>query len=116
MSYCRWGYSDVYMFRSVTGGITCCACFLNKKNEGALFPPDTHLKTYDEAIAHLEKHRDAGHSVPASAFEEIRRDQEDGISLDPSVCSKCSKPFDGPALVNLNDGTALCHNCQNLED
>ena len=32
----------------------------------------------DEMIAHLAKHRKAGHRVPESAFESLRRDRDAG--------------------------------------
>jgi hypothetical protein len=33
MSYCRFGESDIYLFRSVTGGIECCCCSLSATNK-----------------------------------------------------------------------------------
>lgn len=48
------------------------------------------FKTYEEAIAHLEKHVAAGHDVPARAFEGLKRDMEEGYPLEPCLC-ECGK-------------------------
>lgn len=77
MSYCRfWDTSDIYLYRSVGGGIECCAC---------LFRPDggsERMPFFDEAIAHVQKHIDAGHRVEAHVIPALRRDINNGVSLE----------------------------------
>ena len=76
MSYARFSSdSDVYVYASTAGGIECCRC---------RFIADTHdtprndavMVDEDEMIAHLEKHRKAGHRVPDDAFEQLRADRD----------------------------------------
>lgn len=67
MSYARWGVegSDVYVYADVAGGVTCqCG--------------SGYQMSADVAIVHLQLHVDGGASVPASVFEEIRRDEAAG--------------------------------------
>lgn len=113
MSYCRFVESDVYMYPSCNGGITCCSCLLSKKvitifttgsdedsflkgiepckNCGGkgcdecMIHDDIHFDTYQEAINHLHEHVKAGHQVPDRAFEGLKRDMEEGISLEPVI-------------------------------
>lgn len=66
MSYARFGPgSDVYVYRSIRGGFECCGCSLD----------DYH--TSEDArgmLAHLRRHRAAGHMVPRSAIERLTRE------------------------------------------
>lgn len=64
MSYCRFFYSDVYLYHCVTNEIVCDGCRLG----GGL----KSFATRSAAIAHLEEHRRAGHDVPEEAFERLR--------------------------------------------
>lgn len=69
MSYCRWsGDSSVYVFCAVQGHLECCGCILNDKWE--------HYST-DDMLAHLEKHREAGHSVPDYAIERLKEERDE---------------------------------------
>lgn len=66
MSYCRFSNeSDVYVFPATYGGITCCACSL--AYEGLI----VNYKTPIEMLAHLARHYEAGHIVPASAINRL---------------------------------------------
>jgi hypothetical protein len=62
MSYARFGTdgSDVYVF-GASNGLECCGCLLGRDTA-----PWTYYGglTTDEMIAHLQLHRDAGHTVP----------------------------------------------------
>ncbi len=91
MSYCRFSdktykpypkeipgliipKSDVYVFEDVYGGIRCCGCRLD--NEA------TRFDTYSEMIAHLEKHIEAGHTVPdhvIPALKEVIAERGDEV-------------------------------------
>ncbi len=65
MAVCRFdANSDVYVYYDVNGGICCCGCQLNDR-EIVL------LKDEQEMIAHLERHRQAGHRVPDEALQEL---------------------------------------------
>ena len=118
MSYCRFSEGDVYMYASVNGGIECCACSLAPKvktifttgyknhpifkkdiepctcgGEGCgkcMMPGNLTFNNYQEALDHLQKHRDRGDDVPDHAFEGLKRDMEDGEPLEPLYCA-CGK-------------------------
>lgn len=132
MSYCRFSEGDVYMYHHVGGHIECCACSLADlvagsskffdKLSGADKKPDykgpttfkmhgsTKLATYQEALDHLQKHRDAGHSVPEYAFEALRKDVESGGKPEASVCDRCGGPV-AMGVVNFEAGESLCEKC-----
>jgi len=78
MSYCRfWSTSDIYLYRSVGGGIECCGCLFRDESRDC-----TNLSTFDEAIAHVQEHIDAGHRVEAHVIPMLRRDMNNGVSLE----------------------------------
>lgn len=66
MSYCRfaWDGSDVYIFESERG-IECCGC---------RFKDDFVTDEPEAMIAHLARHRRAGHYVPRHAIESLWAD------------------------------------------
>ena len=68
MSFERFSSSDVYMFPHVGGGIECCACFLSLEDE-----PFPNFKTPREALAHLDRHLEAGYNI-GRAKESILED------------------------------------------
>lgn len=70
MSYCRFGWdgSDVYVYDDTSGGTTCCACLLSHSR--------INLATHADMIAHLERHREAGHEVPQYAIDDLRESQD----------------------------------------
>jgi len=78
MSYARCAPdSDVYVYASTRGGIECERCRLIQSANALANGPRNNavMVDEDEMIAHLEKHRNAGHKVPESAFTALRRDR-----------------------------------------
>jgi hypothetical protein len=76
VSYARFASdSDVYVYASTAGGIECCRCRLIADGHE---PPrnDAVMVDEDEMIAHLEKHRRAGHRVPDYAFDQLKADRD----------------------------------------
>lgn len=73
MAYCRIGEqgSDVYLWRG--DRLYCSGCLLNYGGE-------TVISNRLSALKHLERHRDAGHTVPEAAFSRLRGEinAEDG--------------------------------------
>ena len=69
MSYCRWSEGNVYMFPS--GNSIICMCCSLMLGDG-FDREDVILNTVQEALEHLQQHRDAGHDVPDCAFERLR--------------------------------------------
>lgn len=69
MSFVRWGVagSDVYLFHHVDGFLCCYMCDLASKE-------DAEIHSWDQAKAHLEMHRAAGHCVPHFVDAEIERE------------------------------------------
>lgn len=67
MSYARWGEdgSNVYVFG--TGDeIVCMQCTLDPDPGGSF-----STRQPGEMLAHLKRHREAGHIVPERAFERL---------------------------------------------
>jgi hypothetical protein len=132
MSYCRFSEGDVYMYHHVGGFVECCSCSLADLVDGstAFFDqlsgadkkPDyegpttfkmhgnTNLSSYREALEHLQKHRDAGHSVPEDAFDRLREDIESGGSPEASICDRCGGPV-SLGCADFKSGEFLCENC-----
>lgn len=99
MSYARFGWegSDVYLIGTVYPGgvhvIECCGCFFTPlTSERPADVTDSSPKwmrdfklwykgpfpaftTNEDMLAHLDKHRAAGHTVPESAYEAIRENE-----------------------------------------
>ena len=70
MSYCRFGAdSDVYVFEA-SWGFCCCACILGERGH------EPNLPTPADAIAHLDRHVEAGHLVPQYAFDALAAEVE----------------------------------------
>jgi len=69
MSYCRWSEGDVYMYEAERGIVCMCCSLEPSDNFGRV---DVTLDTPQEALEHLEQHRDAGHVVPDCAFDQLR--------------------------------------------
>ena len=67
MAYARFSYCDVYVFLSVSGHLECCMCRLG---------PDLLAPNTSEMLAHLQRHREAGHDVPEEVLEELRDKEE----------------------------------------
>lgn len=93
MSYARFSEGDVYVFAS-SEGIECCGCWLVKRHWedrpdhplGSVLVADTpgerDLVTRDSSVmvAHLLRHRAAGHEVPQDAIDRLS-DPEDAAQL-----------------------------------
>lgn len=60
--------SDVYLYRSVYGGVECCGCLLAEDVISQTF------NTADELMVHLGEHVKAGHHVPAWDFHAMAKD------------------------------------------
>lgn len=81
MSFERFSSSDVYIFEHVGGFIQCCGCWLDggnfglsvEENEDSWF---VDLKTPREALAHLDRHEEAGHDI-GGARRRIEKEYED---------------------------------------
>lgn len=69
MSYARWGEDGSHVYVFGTGeALVCMSCTL-------ALPAGSFSTAYPaEMIAHLEKHRAAGHVVPERAFERLRNE------------------------------------------
>ena len=82
MSYCRFSDGDVYMYPTING-IECCVCKLTKKKHyeknGIKIKMHSNVlfDTNAQAIAHLEEHIKAGHSVPKYAIERLQEELGD---------------------------------------
>lgn len=66
MSYARFGCdgSDVYVYASGDGVVTCCGCSLGDSWNFAL----------REMVAHLREHEARGDHVPKYVFERLERE------------------------------------------
>lgn len=70
MAYCRYGdNSDIYFHESSAGGFECMRCSFAAGENKKLFG-------FDEAIAHLKAHREAGDLVPEKALTELFSDRD----------------------------------------
>lgn len=77
MSFERFASSDVYIFEHVGGYIQCCGCWLS--GLGISIEDDDYflnLKTPREALAHLDRHEEAGHDI-GGARRRIEKEYED---------------------------------------
>jgi hypothetical protein len=79
MSYARFGWdgSDVYVFLNVGGYFSCCACALNRGDNGAPFPASEEFGSTAAMLDHLEAHRAAGDTVPDDTLERLRDEASD---------------------------------------
>jgi hypothetical protein len=69
MAYARFSRSsDVYVYEEA-GSVVCLRCQLGHALE-------TRTPTRSAMIRHLEAHLNAGHKVPAGAFDELRSEME----------------------------------------
>jgi hypothetical protein len=71
VSYCRFLEADAYIFEHVGGFWQCCDCALSTEEWGS-----ADFNTREELLAHIDKHRQAGHYIPDNVdkrlHEEIR--------------------------------------------
>lgn len=82
MSYCRFSEGDVYMLAIVDDErLWCYACSLASMVPtvgGSEIHDNIPFNTPEDALAHLETHRDKGHIVPEHAFIRLRREIKSG--------------------------------------
>ena len=71
MSFERFSSSDVYIFEHVGGWIECCGCLFSDWDS----EPFPRLKTPREALAHLDRHEEAGHDI-GGARRRIEKEYE----------------------------------------
>lgn len=106
MSYSRFGAegSDVYVFTAVDRGLECCGCILQERKW--VDDPDypilrgyfkavgerihTSGMTTDEMLAHLDRHRAAGHHIPGSLIEGLEEDRDENDEYRREVLARDS--------------------------
>lgn len=69
MSFARFSEGDLYVYLNTEGLFECCGCGL--QDGGCFF-----CRTAAEMIAHVKKHRRAGHDVPDRCLYQLGRDAE----------------------------------------
>lgn len=84
MAFAKWGWenSDVYLFGGVIHPppddvhvIVCCGCLLAREDpDDWLMSESLDFETKEAVLAHLARHRNAGHTVPQSAVDRITED------------------------------------------
>ena len=74
MSFERFSSSDVYIFEHVGGFIECCGCWLSGSEDEDSWL--LKLNTPREALAHLDRHEEAGHDI-GGARRRIEKEYED---------------------------------------
>jgi hypothetical protein len=77
MSYCRfaWGGSDVYVYDSVGGFLTCCGCkLLDGGFDVGYDGEEPDREALLAMVYHLRWHRANGHVVPLHAPAELSRE------------------------------------------
>ena len=90
MSYCRKGESsDIYLYGDIScNAVVCMWCCLKDKEhivgevnnevyKGEIIAQNVILRTYTDAIKHVEEHRHAGDRVPyRRVLEHLKEDME----------------------------------------
>ncbi len=99
MSYCRkFNGSDIYLYGDIShNGIVCMWCCLKDKSHivgevidvifrGEVIAQNVILRTYGDAIKHMEEHRHAGDAAPyRRAIERLKEEQaKEGDLIDYS--------------------------------
>ncbi len=99
MSYCRkFDGSDIYLYGDMHyNGICCMWCCLKDKThiegeikdeifKGEVIAQNVILKTYSDAISHMEEHRHTGDRAPYKrVIEKLKKDQaKEGDVIDYS--------------------------------
>lgn len=71
--------SDVYIYESVKGYVSCCMCMLTEHADGTtpddprLIGDDLPFHSAESLLTHVAEHRAAGHCVPEYVDNEVRR-------------------------------------------
>ena len=80
MSFERFSSSDVYIYEHVGGFIECYGCLFSDWDDSEPFP---QLKTPREALAHLDRHEEAGHDI-GKARKRIKKEYRNlDIEIEP---------------------------------
>lgn len=85
MSFERFSTSDIYIFESVEGCIECCGCWfgdwgISIEGKYEAFP---QFKTPREALAHLDRHENAGHDIGNARNRMIKSYPDLDIEIQP---------------------------------
>lgn len=92
MSYARFGSdSDVYVFASIDGYVSCCGCILGDRGD---------FHSPEEIVAHLREHVAAGHKVREELLDPDLYGPEDFMPM-------CTTPMCGQ--VDGHDGEHSPH-------
>lgn len=77
MAYSRFGFSDIYIYPSIYGTVTCSGCFLYE----AILDFDND----QDLIAHINEHIQAGHNLPDNLLQEILQDDDRYSDIPPPL-------------------------------
>ena len=114
MAYARFIDSDVYVFASAYGPLECCGCSLGGEWD---------FWTTAEMLAHLDKHRAAGPSVPDDCIEALKAEAAENdkraADIQAGMCFSCDGtgecrdfiPHDPKAHCAICNGTKRCSQC-----
>jgi hypothetical protein len=69
MSYARFWDSDVYIYASTNGGLTCCMCHFGDMMESFFYADSTQ-----EMVDHLKAHERVGDRLPPTIYDDLWRD------------------------------------------
>jgi hypothetical protein len=101
MSYARFSHADVYVYQDCGGYLCCCGCWLNRPEGKDGFGRSQYFSTTAEMLAHLEKHKAAGHDVPDDTIEALKEDAAENdawmAKVAAGMCPSCN-------------GSGVCHN------
>jgi len=87
------------------GDLVCTKC--ESGCDACMMHDSITLNSYEEAIDHLNAHRDVGHKVPEYAFDYLKGDMEESRSLEPLLC-KCGKTT---MVFDFETGEHHCVDC-----
>lgn len=105
MSYARFSYADVYVFLNVEGYLSCCGCSFPD-------PEQTDFDTTADLLAHLAKHRAAGHDVPEETLDALKADAVENDTWIAKVAAGMCPSCEGARWVqNPPPGWEACWRC-----
>lgn len=94
-------------FRDAFGSVCDCENCCDK----CMMFDNMVFDNYQDALDHLQVHRDAGHEVPDYAFEYLKEDMESNEPLNPLLCA-CGNVA---CVADLKTGECTCMNCVSEE-
>lgn len=108
MSYARWSEGDVYLYPHIDGYYLCCRCTLCGGDWG-----DWKSTELLDVLDHLKAHRDAGHTVPQRAFDQVNREL-DQLETTKVFCPFCEEWYMTDKYVVFSPGTfhTTCRRCK----